>query len=117
MQKSRAVEVFRGIDVDALNDFLHDADDIAATDGDPLCLSLESAVPLVSEDYDLEHSVAEQLLRYHAVPAYVNEGGGVGGGGARSVPASDIGGGDEAKGMVSEPQWRGFWPHRLANSE
>ena len=117
VRQSGALEVLRGINVDALNDFLHDADDIAVADGDPLCLSLESAVPLVAESYGLDRDVSELLLRYHAVPAYVNEGGSARGGrGAKPGGASDLGGDGEAAGMQQGPKWRGFWPHRLAGT-
>ena len=117
VRQASALEVLDGINVDVLNDFLHDADDVAIADGDPFRLSLESAVPLMAEDYGLKRDVSELLLRYHAVPAYVNEGGsGRGGGGVRSDDASDIGGGGEAAGMQQGPKWRGFWPHRLADT-
>lgn len=109
-KKKTALAPFSGVGIDVLNDILHDADAVAVQDGDPFQLPLDDAVRTVSDIYDLDPVTLNQLLRFHAIPAYVNEGSRLKSGGAAE---SDIGGGDNAKGMQSGQQWRGYWPHHL----
>lgn len=82
-----------------LNDLLHDADDLAASEGDPRVLDVAAAAATLSESYGMDEDMVAQLLRYNAVPTYVAEGGGIS---ARQ---------DMDETSAGSKRWRGYWPH------
>ena len=85
-----------------LRELLYAAEDIAELDGDPYSLPLQHAVDVLAKKHDLDEDSVEQLLRLHAVPAFVNEN-------VEVVSQRD----DMNDGHSFAKKWRGYWPIRI----